>query len=172
MPAAIRLALDAAAQQELVARFEATRDADTRLRYQMVLLAADGYTAPQIAPLVRRSRATVERVLRRYRREGPDGVPPRPRPGRRATTPAAWTEELARVIDLDPHAVGVPSATWSLRLLVDYLASAIGHRASLTQTWRALRQHELVCKRPVHSVKRKAQEQPDWPKKASGWRHS
>ena len=170
MPAAIRILLDAAAQRELAERFEATRDADTRLRYQMVLLAADGYTAPQIAPLVRRSRATVERVLRRYRREGPAGVPPRPRPGRRATTPSAWTAEMTRVIDLDPHAVGVPSATWSLRLLADYLTGATGHRASLTHTWRALRQHERVCKRPVHSVKHKAQEQPDWPKKVSGWR--
>ena len=172
MPAAIRISLDAAAQHELVARFEATRDADTRLRYQMVLLAADGYTAPQIAPIVRRSRATVERVLRRYRLEGPDGVPPRPRTGRPATTPPAWTAELTRVIDLDPHAVGVPSATWDLRLLANYLAATTGHRASRTQTWRALRQHQLVCKRPVHSVKRKAQEQPDWPKKVCGWRCS
>jgi hypothetical protein len=31
----------------------------------MVVLAADGRTAPQIAPLVRRSTATVERVLHR-----------------------------------------------------------------------------------------------------------
>ena len=46
MPAAIRIALDAAAQRELEERFEATRDADTRLRYQIVLPAADGYTAP------------------------------------------------------------------------------------------------------------------------------
>lgn len=170
MPAAIRISLDAAAQRELAERFEATHDADTRLRYQMVLLAADGYTAPQIAPIVRRSPATVARVLRRYRAEGADGVPPRPRPGRPVLTPPAWTAELRRVIDLDPHAVGVPSATWSLRLLADYLTDATGHRASLTQTWRALRQHELVCKRPVHSVKHKAQEQPDWPKKVCGWR--
>jgi transposase len=170
MPAPIRLTLDAAAYRELADRSEATRDADTRLRYHMVLLAADGFTAPQIAPLVRRSTATVERVLRRYLSEGPSGVPHRVRPGRRPTAPPAWAAELTRVIDLDPHIVGVPSATWSVRLLADYLATATGHRASLSQTWRALHQHELVCKRPVHSVKHKAQGQPEWPKKVSGWR--
>jgi transposase len=166
MPAAIRLTVTPAAYAELTERFEATRDAQTRLRYQMVLLAADGMTAPQIAPLVRRSVATVERVLRRYRQEGADGVPPRSRPGRAPTAPAAWRAELARVIDLDPHTVGVPSAVWSLRLLAGYLAEVTGHQAGLTQVWRALHALDFVCKRPVHSVKHKAQSQPDWPKKA------
>ena len=32
----------------------------------MILLAAEGRTAPEIAPLVRRSDDTVQRVLRRY----------------------------------------------------------------------------------------------------------
>ena len=65
MPAALRLHLTDAERAEVARRFETTHDAATRLRYQMVLLAADGRTAPQIAPLVRRSPATVERVLQR-----------------------------------------------------------------------------------------------------------
>jgi transposase len=150
--------------------FAATRAANTRRRYPMVLLAADGYTAPQIAPLVRRSTATVERVLRRYLAEGPPGVPHRPRPARPPSAPPAWTAALMRVIDLDPHTVGVPSAPWSLPLVADYLAATTGHGARLSQTWRALPQHELVCKRPVHSVKHQAQSPPEWPKKVSGWR--
>jgi hypothetical protein len=55
-----------AARAELVARFNATRDAETRLRYQMVLLAGAGRSAPQVAPLVQRHPATVWEVLRRY----------------------------------------------------------------------------------------------------------
>lgn len=166
MPAAIRIRVDAAAYQVLATRFEATCDADTRLRYQLVLLAADGLTAPQIAPLVRRSVATVQRVLRRYRQQGSDGVPPRPRPGRAPTAPDAWRTELARVVDLDPHTVGVPSAPSSLRLLASYLEQVPGHHAGLTQVWRALQGLAFVCKRPVHSVKHKAQSPPAWPKKA------
>ncbi len=58
MPAPLRIELDVAARQELEDRFEQTRDAETRLRYQMVLLAADGRTAGQVAPLVRRCQLT------------------------------------------------------------------------------------------------------------------
>ena len=65
MPAALRVPLTDDERAEVARRFETTRDAETRLRYQMVLLAADGRTAPQIAPLVRRSAATVARVLHR-----------------------------------------------------------------------------------------------------------
>jgi hypothetical protein len=59
MPAPVQVTLTGAARAEVVARFSATRDADARLRYQMVLLAADGRTAPQIAPLVQRSAVAV-----------------------------------------------------------------------------------------------------------------
>jgi transposase len=172
MPAALRIELDAAARQDLEARFEQTRAAETRLRYQMVLLAADGRTAGQVAPLVRRSRATVERVLSRYLKEGPDGVPQRRRPGRRPVRPPEWEAELGRVIELDPHAVGVPSAVWTLGLLRDYLARVTGHRTSLETVRQALRRADYRCKRPVHTVKRKAQAQSEWPKKVSGWRRS
>ena len=42
MPAPVRVTLTAPARTDLVARFNATRDAEARLRYQMVLLAGDG----------------------------------------------------------------------------------------------------------------------------------
>jgi len=82
MPAALRLQLTDDERADVAHCFEITRDAETRLRYQMVLLAADGDTAPQIAPVVRRSPATVARVLHRYQAHGTAGVPHGPRPGR------------------------------------------------------------------------------------------
>ena len=90
----------------------------------MVLLAADGRTAPQIAPLVQRSAVAVWRVLTRYRTAGPPGVLPRRRPGRPRAAPSAWLAELRRVIELDPHAVGVERANWTTGLLAAYLARA------------------------------------------------
>ena len=65
MPAPIRLELDESARAEVARRFEAADQAETRTRYQMVLLAADGRAAAEIAPIVRRSVDTVQRVLRR-----------------------------------------------------------------------------------------------------------
>jgi transposase len=162
MPAPIRIELTDAARADLVARFNATRDADTRLRYQMVLLAADGRSAPQIGPLVQRSAVAVWRVLTRYRAAGARGVLPRPRPGRPRAAPPAWPAELQRVIELAPRAVGVDSANWTTGLLAAYLARTTGHRASLETVRLALHRAGYVCKRPGWVLKRKAEEDPEW----------
>jgi transposase len=162
VPAPVRIELTAAARAELVARFNATRAADARLRYQMVLLAADGRTAPQIAPLVQRSAVAVWRVLKRYRVGGPAVGAPRPRPGPPPGAPSAWSAELRRVIDLDPHAVGVDSANWTTGLLAGYLARTTGHATSDEAVRLALHRADYVCKRPGWTLKRKAQEQPGW----------
>jgi transposase len=166
MPATLRLHLTKEERVDLAHHFEQTRDAHTRLRYQMVLLAADGHTAPQIAPVVRRSADTVQRVLRRYRKEGIAGVPHRPRPGRTATVPENWSQELARVIEEDPQTVGVDSANWTTRLLADYLATATGHRTGIETVRLHLHRLGYVCKRPTWTLARKAEEQPEWAKNA------
>ena len=170
MPAPLRLRLDAASFAELERRYEEVGDAETRTRYQMLLLLAEGRPSVQVAALTRRSSATVRRVLRRYQAEGPDGVPHRPRPGQPPHFPAAWEAELARVVELDPRSVGVPSAVWTTRLLADYLAGATGHRALIETVRLALHRLGFVCKRPGWSLKRKATEQPDWAKNGFGWR--
>ena len=166
MPAALRLHLTDDERAEVAQCFETTPDAETRRRYQMVLLAADGYTAPQIAPLVRRSAATVERVVHRYQEEGAAGVPHRRRPGRPAEVPPAWEDELRRVIEVDPHTVGVDSANWTTRLLADYLARVSGHRPGIETVQVHLHQAGYVCKRPTWTLQRKAEEQPEWAKNA------
>jgi transposase len=166
MPAALRLHLTDDERAELARRFETTREAETRLRYQMVLLAAEGRTAPQIAPLVRRSTATVERVLHRYQEEGADGVPHRCRPGRPPQVPAMWEAEVRRVIELDPHTVGVDSANWTTQLLAEYLARVTGHRTGIETVRVHLHKAGYVCKRPTWTLQRKAEEQPEWAKNA------
>ena len=52
MPAPITLPpLDEQLQTELHQRYEEARDAETRTRYQMIVLAQSGQTAPHIARL-------------------------------------------------------------------------------------------------------------------------
>jgi transposase len=170
MAAPIRLELDAAARAEVERRFDAADDAETRTRYQMVLLAAAGRTVAEIAPVVRRSVDTVQRVLRRYQAQGPDGVPHGPRPGQPPRVPPAWRAELEQAAEVDPRAVGVASATWTTGLLADYLAGATGHRAAIDTVRAWLHRLGFVCKRPGWSLRRKATEQPGWAKNASGWR--
>ena len=113
-PPTLQVTLDPDAQAELERRYHTTRDAETRTRYQMVLLNAQGHTPPQIATLTRRSPDTVRRVLKRYLAGGPDVVPHRPilvsrpttRPGGRPSwsgsptatpTRLGWTAPCGRV---------------------------------------------------------------------------
>lgn len=172
MPAPLRLRLDEEARVELERRFDGTREAETRTRYQMLLLLAAGRTVAEVAALTRHGATTVRRVLRRYRADGPDGVPYRPRPGQPPHFPPAWEAELERVVELDPREVGVPSAVWTTRLLAEYLAGAAGHRAGIETVRLALHRLGFVCKRPSWTLKRKAAEQPEWAKNGSGWRRS
>jgi transposase len=166
MPTALRLQLTDEERTDLERHFEQTRDAETRLRYQMVLLAAEGQSASQIAPIVRRSVDTVQRVLHRYQDEGVAGVPHRPRPGRPPEVPAAWEAELCRVIEEDPHTMGVASANWTTRLLADYLAEQSGHRTGIETVRVHLHRAGYVCKRSTWTLQRKAEEQPEWAKNA------
>jgi transposase len=84
----------------------------------------------------------------------------------------AWLAELERVIELDPHTVGVPSAVWTTRLLADYLAEATGHRTGIEAVRVHLHRLGYVCKRPTWSLKRKSADQAGWVKNGSGWRPS
>ena len=149
-------------------RYESARDAETRTRYQMVLLAQHGLNATAIAPLVFRSHDTVSRVLRRYAADGLDAVPHRPRPGRAATVTPAWQAELLRVIELDPHDVGVPSANWTTGLLADYLARETGIAVDPETVRQRLHRLDYVCKRPTWTVAHKAHEQEGYLGNACG----
>jgi transposase len=92
----------------------------------MVLLAHQGRAVAEIAAIVFRSRDTVERGLKRFLQGGIAALPPRKAPGMTPTVTPEWQAELLRVIDRDPHTVGVSSATWTTRLLASYLATQTG----------------------------------------------
>ncbi len=103
MPAPITLPPLAEQQQaDLRQRYEEAPDAETRTRYQMLVLAQLGHTVPYIAAIVLRSEDTVARVLKRFLSGGLDAVPRRTSPGRGRTITSAWEAELLRVIELDP----------------------------------------------------------------------
>src|SRR5216683_3138107 len=112
---------------ELRCRYEETTDAETRTRYQMLLLSLRGQTSSQIAQMVLRSQDTVVRVLKRYFTGGLDAVPRRTAPGRERTVTAAWEAELLRVIEVDPHEVECLRPTWTLRRKAEQKAAYVGN---------------------------------------------
>ena len=169
VPAPITLPpLDEQLQAELHHRYEEARDAETRTRYQMIVLAQSGHTAPHIAHLVLRSEDTVERVLKRFLTAGLDAVPRRSAPGRARTVTLAWEAELVRVIELDPHEVSQDTANWTTELLADYLSRQTGVTVSLETVRVYLHAHGYVCKRPTWTLRRKAEEKADYVGNACG----
>jgi transposase len=162
--------LEPATYNELVQRFNTAPDPETRLRYQVLLLAHQGYPNVQIAAVVLRSRDTVERVLNRFRAGGLDAVPykksGRPTP---KVTPA-WKAELQRAVERDPHALGVQSANSTTALLAAYLQKQTGIAVSEDTVGRHLHQAGFVCKRPTWTLKPKAQEQEGYAGNACGWK--
>ncbi len=155
-------ALDKETLVELTDRFNTATHPETRLRYQMVLLSEQGFSVSQIANIAMRSHDTVTRVLHRYQDGGLDAVPRRKQPGRPRTVTPDWEAELLRVIDLDPHQVGVQSATWTTKLLAEYLARKTDVQVGQEAVRLYLHRHGYVCKRPTWSMKRKAQERADY----------
>ena len=118
--------LDEQALTELRQRYDDASDAETRTRYQMLVLSAKGQTSTQIAQVVLRSQDTVVRVLKRFLTGGLEAVPRRTSPGRERTITQAWESELLRVIELDPHEVGQDTANWTTQLLATYLSEQTG----------------------------------------------
>jgi transposase len=163
MPQPITLPpLDPVTLQELTRRFNHTPNPETRLRYQMVLLAHQGHSVSQISPIVLRSHDTVGRVLHRFLSHGLDAVPRRTAPGRERQVTPAWEAELLRVIELDPRSVGVNSANWTTTLLAQFLTQQTGVSVGLETVRTYLHRHDYVCKRPIWTLKRKAEEQPGY----------
>jgi transposase len=144
---------------ELRQLYDTTLHANLRLRYQIVLLAHHGRSVAEIATIVFRSRDTVERVLKRFLR---GGMAP--------TVTPAWKAELLRVIDLDPHTVGIPSANWTTSLLATYLAATTGIAVTAETVRLYLHAADYVCKRPPWTLKSKAEAQPGYVGNACGWR--
>src|SRR5919108_6063649 len=149
--------------------YETAPNAKLRLRAQIVLLAHQGRAVAEIATVVFRRRDTVERVLNRFLQGGGAALPPRKAPGMAPTVTPEWKAALLRVIDLDPHTVGVPSANWTTGLLATYLATQT-HLTVSAETVRLYRRAAgYVCKRPTWTRKRKAAAQPGYVGNACGW---
>ena len=109
-----------------VERLAASRTAPARAveRAQIVRLAAEGRTAPQIGERLRVHPQTVREWLRRFNAEGLPGLDDRPRPGKPLTyTPEQAGEVIAAALS-DPQDLGQPFACWTLDRLAAYLAES------------------------------------------------
>ena len=149
-------------------RYEEISIVESRTRYQMLLLAQQGYKVPQIARIVLRSEDTVTRVFHRFLTGGLDAVPRRTAPGRARRITAAWESELLRVIEVDPHEVGQEIASWTTERLAAYLGQQTGIQVTEETVRVYLHAHDYVCKRSTWTLRHKAEEKADYVGNACG----
>ena len=167
-PITLQPLVDEQSLNDLRQRYNNASDAETRTRYQMLLLSAKGQTSTQIARLVLRSQDTVGRVLKRFIMGGLEAVPRRSAPGRERTVTVAWEAELVRVIELDPHEVGQDTANWTTEKLAEYLGQQTGVHVTEETVRVYLHAHDYVCKRPTWTLRRKAEEKANYVGNACG----
>ena len=160
--------MDELALTELRRRYEESTDAETRTRYQMLLLSLRGQKSSQIAQYVLRSQDTVVRVLKRFVTGGLDAVPRRTAPGRERTVTAAWEAELVRVIEVDPHEVGQDTANWTTTRLAQYLGQQTGIVVTEETVRLYLHAHDYGGLRPTWTLRRKAEQKADYVGNACG----
>lgn len=76
--------------------------------------------------------------------------------------------ELLRVIELDPHEVGVSSANWTTELLAEFVGQHTGIQVTQETVRVYLHAHGYACKRPTWTLRRKAEEKADYVEKDCG----
>jgi transposase len=154
---------------ELRRRYEESPDAETRTRYQMLLLSLRGQTSSQIASTVLRSQDTVECVLKRYLAGGLDAVPRRTAPGRERTVTAA---RARRIVTRDRDGSRMKWDRTRPTGRAERLAQYLGQHAGILVTEETvrlyLRAHDYECLRPTWTLRRKAEQKADYVGNACG----
>lgn len=115
------------ALRELDRLYRTTRDPRLRTRAHIILLAAEkGFTAAEIAEIVRSDAQTVRRWIKRYRDQGLEGLYDAPRPGGPHKLSDDQLAELLEVARRPPSQLGFPFSRWTAARLADYAATRFG----------------------------------------------
>ncbi len=108
---------------ELVRRFKDCRNAREQLRWQAVMLKAEGWSSVNIASICKREEDWVRRTVRRYNEEGPDGLLDGRRDnGVERVLNDARCAELAAALRAPPPDGGL----WSARKVAAWIKEKVG----------------------------------------------
>jgi transposase len=98
-----------------------------RRRAEAITLVHDGHTPAQVAQTLGVTVETVRRWLRRYRRDGVDGLADRPRSGRPSKADQAYHDTLEAILAETPYDMGVEDASgWTVTLLRQWMEQDTG----------------------------------------------
>ncbi len=137
---------------EVRSLYHTTKDVRIRTRTQIILLALEGRSAPQIAKIVDMSGEGVRHHMRRYRDEGIQGLYDKERAGRPRSATPDYIEAAIAALRRRPRALGLAFSVWTLDRLLEYLTEKTGITVSDETLRTHLLAHGFSFSRPQHKV--------------------
>ncbi len=143
-----RIVLHPRTRAKLRCKARRCRDADTRVRYLIVLRADRGHSGKRIARELGCCGATVSRTLGRYETLGEAGLIDRREDNGQAKADELYGQTVAWILEGSPREFFHRRPTWTRRLLIDTAKTYAGVTVSLTTMGRLLRRLKVRRGRP------------------------
>jgi transposase len=143
-----RIVLHPRTREKLKRAARRCRDADTRVRYLIVLRSADGWSGKRVAKALGCCPATVSRTLGRWDGDGEAGLVDRREDNGVTKADDLYARTVAWVLESSPREFFHRRPTWTRRLLVETAAAYTGVRVSVTTMGRLLKRLKVRRGRP------------------------
>ena len=143
-----RIVLHPQTRAKLKRKARRCRDADTRVRYLIVLRADRGHSGRRIARELGCCCATVSRTLARYEALGEAGLVDRREDNGQAKADDPYARTVAWILESTPRDFFHRRPTWTRRLLIDTARAYTGVTVSPTTMGRLLKRMKVRRGRP------------------------
>jgi len=127
-------------------------DLEARRRRAVALLAT-GLGVREVARQIGCSPASVSRWQVEVRSRGPDGLRPKPAPGRPPRITARQRAKLLKLLLKGPTAHGFSTALWTLPRVATVIARTFGVTYHPAHVWKILRGEGWSCQKPERRAK-------------------
>lgn len=124
------------------------KDADTRVRYRIVLLSDQCWSGKRIAKALGCTPSTVSRTLARWERYGQAGLIDRREDNGQTKADALYAQTVVWILESSPQDFFHRRPTWTRRLLIETARQYTGIKVSLTTMGRVLERLKVRRGRP------------------------
>ena len=150
MPAMVtrRIVLHPRTRAKLQGEAKRCKDADTRIRYRIVLLSDQRWSGKRIAKALGCTPSTVSRTLSRWQRYGQAGLIDRREDNGQTKADELYAQTVAWILESSPQEFFHRRPTWTRRLLIETAAMYTGVVVSPTTMGRVLKKLKVRRGRP------------------------
>lgn len=158
MRSALSVTLSGFARRHLDRIRRTAKDRRVWTRASILLMSSRRMPVKAIAATVGVGRDTVTRCCRRWRRRGLTGLGDRPRPGRPPLADRSYVRLLLQTVRRSPLKSGYVFTVWSVGRLSAHMEKVTGVRIGPERLRQILHAHDIVYRRPRHTLHGKRNE--------------